>query len=364
MSQTTAESSDAGAFNCSYSPNIAELLFKLDCSLIISTYQAGKIIFISSQKGNSLIQLPRTFMKPMGIAIGGGKPCSKIAIACKDEIIVLANSADLGFHYPKKPQTYDAFFVPRLTYHTGFLDIHDLYMEEDSLYAVNTLFSCIVTFDEEFNFKPYWIPPFISSLSSEDRCHLNGMVMVDGKPKYVTTFGQGDTLQSWRDNVTTGGILMDVESNDVIVDNLPMPHSPRLIKGELFVLFSATSELAKINIEKGSHEVILKLNGFVRGMAHYGDYLFIGTSSLRKSSSTFEKLPIMDKEVKAGISIVHLPSAKIIGEISYSSSVEEIYDVHVLPGITRPNIMNTINPEYKSGLVIPGNTFWAKPDQN
>jgi hypothetical protein len=34
-------------FSCTYSPQIPELLQKLNCSLAITTYQAGKVIFIS-----------------------------------------------------------------------------------------------------------------------------------------------------------------------------------------------------------------------------------------------------------------------------------------------------------------------------
>ncbi|MFH0867047.1 MAG: TIGR03032 family protein [Bacteroidota bacterium] len=350
-------------FQCTYSPEVPKLLLKLNCSLVISTYQAGKVIFLSPQNNESLIQLPRTFLKPMGIAVDHNHPSRKMAIACKDEIIVFVNSPELGLHYPSKPNTYDAFFVPRLTYHTGDVDLHDLLWGNDKIFAVNTLFSCIATFDDTYNFTPYWTPPFISRIVSEDRCHLNGMIMIDGKPRYATCFSNSNTFQGWRNVVTNGGILMDIEKNEIIVDKLPMPHSPRMINGEIYMLLSATSELVKINTDKRNYEVITKLNGFVRGMAHYGDYLFIGLSKLRKSSATFSRLEITNKLMNTGISIVHIPSGKVEGEIIYNSSVEEIYDVHVLPDILRPNILNTIRPEYKMGLSIPGSTFWSIPEK-
>jgi uncharacterized protein (TIGR03032 family) len=353
----------AETFHCTYSPDVAELLYKLKCSLVISTYQAGKIIFLSSSDGKKIIQLPRTFIKPMGIAIDENQPAKKMAVACKEEIIVFSNAPELGKHYPAKPATYDAFFVPRITYHTNNVDIHDLLWGNEKLFAVNTLFSCIVTFNNDYNFTPYWIPPFISKLTSEDKCHLNGMILADGKPRYATCFGKSDTPQGWRENITKGGLLFDIIKNEVLAENLPMPHSPRMINGEIYLLLSATSELVKINLNNGSYDAITKLNGFVRGMAHYGDYLFIGLSKLRKSSSTFSKLKIADEPMNTGIAIVHLPSGKMMGEIIYETSVEEIYDVHVLPGIMRPNILNTIRPEYKMGLSIPGNTFWSLPEK-
>ncbi|RLD22163.1 MAG: TIGR03032 family protein, partial [Bacteroidetes bacterium] len=176
------------------------MLQKLNCTIAISTYQAGKLIFLSPKDDSSLIQLPRTFEKPMGIAENVAK--DKIALAAKDEIIVFSNSKDLAHHYPKSPGRYDALYMPRVTYHTGPLDIHDLsFGKEDQLYAVNTLFSSIIKIDDDYNFTPYWTPPFIDKLVSEDRCHLNGMAMKDGLPKYASAFNQGNSFQSWREKV-------------------------------------------------------------------------------------------------------------------------------------------------------------------
>ena len=336
-----------------------ELLVKLNCSLAISTYQAGKVIFLSPKNEDQLIQLPRTFEKPMGIAIL--EELDKMAVACKNEVIVFANSKELALSYPKKKSTYDALYMPRTTFHIGQLDIHDLSWGEEGLFAVNTLFSCIISLDDNYNFTPYWTPPFINGLKSEDRCHLNGMVMVNGKPKYATAFNQGNSQQSWREGVTTDGVLLDVETNDVVAEKLRMPHSPRMFNDELYLLFSATGEIVKVDPKKGSYETISRINGFVRGMAHYKDFLFVGLSKLRQNSSTFAKLEIAKKASHAGIAIIHLPTGSFYGEIKYQASVDEIYDIQVLPGKIRPNIFNTIQPEYKLGLSIPGSTYWADP---
>jgi len=339
---------------------VPELLMKLNCSLAISTYQAGKLIFLSPKNEDHLVQLPRTFEKPMGIALSDGT--DKMAIACKDEVIVLSNSEQLAASYPKKKDTYDALYMPRTTYHIGQLDVHDLSWGNDGLYAVNTLFSCVVSIDDQYNFTPYWIPPFITGLTSDDKCHLNGMVMVDGKPKYATAFGTGNTMQSWRETVTSGGVLMDMASNEVIADNLKMPHSPRVFNNELYLLFSATGEIVKIDPKSGKYDIIARVDGFLRGMAQYRDFLFVGLSRLRQNSSTFAKLEIAKKASYAGIAIFHLPTGSYYGEIRYKSSVDEIYDVQVLPDKVRPNIFNKIQPEYKMGLSIPGSTYWAQPN--
>ena len=172
-------------FSCSYSPNIPELLLQLNCSIALSTYQAGKVIFLSPKDENSLVQLPRNFQKAMGINIKDGK----MAVATKDEVLVLVNSPELAKFYPRNPSTYDAMFMPRAAYYTGALDIHDIaWGAGGELFAINTYFSSLIKIDDNYSFTPYWTPPFISALTSEDRCHLNGMAMHNGYPKYVCNF--------------------------------------------------------------------------------------------------------------------------------------------------------------------------------
>jgi uncharacterized protein (TIGR03032 family) len=342
-------------FSCSYSPQLPELLLKLNCSLAITTYQAGKLVFISPADENRFTILPRTFEKPMGLDVVD----DRIVMATKDEVLVFEDSKDLALHYPNKPNTYDSLFVPRITFHTGQVDLHDIAFGREGIWAINTSFSCLCMINGNFNFIPKWQPPFINHLASEDRCHLNGLVMVEERPKYVTMLGNTNTLQGWRDNIVSGGILMDIESNDIIIDKLPMPHSPTFYRNELYMLLSASGEVIKVNILNKSFEVIKKLDGFCRGMDIYGDYMFIGMSKLRENSSTFSKLSFANKAGTAGIKIIHLPTKAYVGEISFQTSVDEIYEVKILANTIRPNILNTINPVYKQALAIPGATFWA-----
>lgn len=347
----------AAPFTCTFSPNIPELLWQLEISLAISTYQAGKLVLISALNQEELVQLPRTFQKPMGIAVQG----DQMAVATQDEVILLKNVADLAQTYPKQPKTYDGIYIPRVTFNVGFLDLHDLDFGQKGLWAVNTQFSCLCQINAQHSFNPVWKPPFISKISPGDRCHLNGMALLNGLPKYVSALGQTDSPEGWRENKVKGGILMDVESHEVILQALAMPHSPRLIGEGLYMLLSATGEIIKVNPEAGSYEVVNRLKGFVRGMAFYRDYLFVGLSKLRMNSSSFRDLPIAKESVMAGIAIIHLPSASVVGQIRYESSVEEIYDVQVIPGCRRPGILNTAKMEHKMAIVSPAGNFWAMP---
>jgi len=345
-------------FSCTYSPNVPELLQQLQCTIALSTYQAGKVVLLSSVDGERLIQLPRSFRKPMGIALKG----QQLAIATRDEVHLLTNSPGLAAHYPPKPGIYDALFMPRATFYTGQIDIHDLEWGKDGLYAVNTSFSCICKIDEQFSFTPVWKPAFITQLAHEDRCHLNGVAMQEGFPRYATAFNQGNTRQSWRENITKTGVLIDIKSGEAILEGLAMPHSPRLYDGKLYLLLSATGELVRAEQETGRYEVVAQLDGFVRGLGRCGDFAFVGLSRLRPNSSTFAKLPMKHKALQAGIAIVHLPSGAIAGQIRYQASVDEIYDIRLLPGLQRPNLLNTEKQEHKLGLSIPEKTYWAQPN--
>lgn len=341
-------------FTFTYTAQLAAMLKKLKFSIAITTYQAGKVIFISPLDDITFTSLPRSFSKPMGMDIVG----DKLVIATKDEVILFENSKDLAKHYPAKQNTYDTLYIPRITFYTGNVDMHDIAFGTDGIWAINTSFSCLCKVNGNFNFVPVWKPPFISALVSEDRCHLNGLVLKEGKPKYVTGLGQTDTAKGWKDQIVTGGFLMDIETNECLLENLPMPHSPLLYKGDLYLLLSASSELIKVNVQSKTYEVIIKLDGFCRGLDIQNDLVIIGVSKIRKSSSTFEKLSFSETIDFAGLKFFHLPTKSLVGDINYQCNVEEIYEVKIMADTQRPNIMNTTDPLHKHSLAIPGQTFW------
>ncbi len=347
-------------FQVRYSPNVPELLMQLRCTIMLSTYQAGKMICLSPKDADHLIQLPRNFEKPMGFAFSENH--DTLALATKYAITIFQDSPELARHYPRKPATYDAMYMPTVSYHTNALDLHDLELVGDEVYGVNTLFSCIMKTSSRHTFEPVWQPPFVDQLVSEDRCHLNGMVMKDGEILYATTFNEGNSLRSWAKEVPHCGALISVSDNEILSRDLAMPHSPILVKDELFLLESAHGTLVKIDRQSGRHEVVKKVGGFVRGLAYYQGYFFVGHSRLRENSSTFGKLSIDQKENLAGIKIIHASTGALVGQITYETSVDEIYDVAILPNRVRPNILSVEKEESKLGVSVPNATFWARPE--
>ncbi|MEM6772905.1 MAG: TIGR03032 family protein [Bacteroidota bacterium] len=300
--------------------------------------------------------MPRNFNHAMGLALRE----DQLAIATKNEVVVLGNAKGLAPNYATQPNTYDGLYVPRATYYTGEIDLHDMDWGDKGLYAVNTRFSCISLINDRYSFEPVWHPPFITDLDPTDRCHLNGMVLQNGLPKYVTSLGTSNTEKGWRSGVQHGGILMDVDTNDIILEGLAMPHSPRIVHESVYVLLSATGELIKVNVEKGSHEVVAKLDGFVRGMDIVGDFAFIGLSKLRKNASTFRNLPVSQKALQSGVNVVHLPTGAIVADLTYQASVEELYDVKLLPNLRRPGILSLQKEEHRRALVTPTDNYWSE----
>lgn len=346
-------------FSLYSTPQVAELLHSQGLSLAISTYQAGKLIFISAPTPEKLIQLPRSFMKPMGIGLS--KDGQSMALATREEVLVFRNSRELAYHYPKKKATYDAMFMPRASYYTNALDIHDLDWIGDDLVAVNTLFSCVMKLSDKFSFEPIWKPDFIDHIAAEDRCHLNGMAISEGKLCYATAFSKTNTRMAWKEKIPDSGVLIDIEKDEIIAEGLSMPHSPKIYRDKLYLLLSATGQLVEVSRADGSQNEIRKIAGFVRGMAFENDYVYIAHSRLRKSSSSFGKLQLPYEKTKAGITILHLPTGALVGEIRYEQSVDEIYDIRVLKNVVRPNILNNLKEDHKLGLSTPDSTFWGQP---
>ncbi len=331
-------------FACTHSTEFSDLLWKLQCTLVISIYQANKIIYISAGNSETLVQLPQDFDSPMGLAAED----NRLAVATKDEVVMLSFVRALASSYPSRSNTSDGQYVPQTAYFCGENKIHDLVWGQAGLWQVNTLFSCLSLKDDRRDFNPQWRPRFITELAPEDRCHLNGVAMIDDQPEYVTALGETNTFEGWRSCKTSGGIVIHVPSNEVVLGGLPMPHTPRMYDNLLYVLLSATGELAQVDTEKGGYEVVTRLHGFVRGMARYGDYLFVGLSQLRRKSPTFSDIPIARESPFCGIVAISLSSGTTIGHLKYESVCQEIYDVQVVSGLRRPGLVGPSAPGERS----------------
>jgi uncharacterized protein (TIGR03032 family) len=308
-----------------YSNNLAEILQHLRISLLFSTYQAGKLGVVTV-KDQTLDIAFHNFERAMGIAVNK----TRMAVGGKDWVYFLKNDTDIAVQI-EPAGSHDACFLTKSGQYTGDISIHDLAWGGQELWIVNTRFSCLCTLSNNYNFLPQWRPGFISAIAPEDRCHLNGMAMVNGMPKYVTVLCQTDTLGGWRANKARGGCILEVPSSKVIAEGLSMPHSPRMAQGLLWVLNSGQGELMTVDPKSGKQELMVTLPGYTRGLVILGKYAFVGLSKIRETA-IFGNLPIGDRfdELKCGIAVVDLQAREMISYLEFKSGVDEIFDLQTV----------------------------------
>ncbi|TVQ64141.1 MAG: TIGR03032 family protein, partial [Spirulina sp. DLM2.Bin59] len=331
-----------------HTTNFVDILRQLGISLVVSTYQAGKVIFVRAD-GNYVNTHFRIFPKAMGLAADH----EKMAIGSTLQIWQLRNVPAVAAKLDP-PGKHDACYLPRQSYITGDIDIHEMAYVGSDLWFVNTRFSCLCTLeDPTCSFVPRWRPPFVSAYDVSDRCHLNGLAVVDNAPRYVTALGATDSPAGWRKNKASGGILMDVQTNQFVTQGLSMPHSPRWYGDRLWVLESGKGSLATVDPATGQVETVAYLPGFTRGLDFYQGFAFIGLSQVRETA-VFNGLPItQQQERNCGVWVVHLETGQIIGFLRFEEAVQEIFAVQVLPGIRFPELLNDNEELLGSSYVLP-----------
>lgn len=329
-----------------HTSSFAALLAKLDASLVVSTYQSGKVVVVRAD-GQTLNTHFANYPSPMGLAFGP----HYLAIGTRHHIFELRNVPTAGERVTPAAR-HDACFLPRRQHFTGDLQIHELAFAGEELWAVNTRFSCLVTFDRDHSFVPRWQPPFISALAPEDRCHLNGLCIVDGAPRYVTALATSDVAAGWRETKAVGGVLVDVASREIVVRGLAMPHSPRFHRGQLWLLESGKGELGRVDMAGGKVEPVIRLPGFTRGLAFAGRYAFVGLSQVRES--VFAGLPVSALEERScGVWVVDLETGSIAAFLRFEDAVQEIFDVQLLPGLRYPHVSDPSGELLKTTYVLP-----------
>ena len=331
QSITAAEREKLTPVRFEHSRGFVPLLEKLGASLLISTYQAGKVLSVGTHGGELDIRFHH-FDQAMGLA----RTPKGIAVGAKRQIWFLAGAPELA---PKiAPEgKYDLALLTRQAHYTGPVMGHEMAWGKNDLWFVNTLFSSLCVVQPDFHFVPRWVPPFVSKLAAEDRCHLNGMALDDGQPRYVTALGETDTAAGWRPQKASGGCLIDVAANEVVLRGLCMPHSPRVHQGQVLLLNSGRGQLCSWQKGSAAPTPIVSLPGYTRGMDCFANLAFVGLSRIRETN-VFGGLPIAEKhaELKCGVAVVDLVERQAIASLHFDSGVEEVFDVKLLPGYRSP----------------------------
>lgn len=333
-----------------HTTTLPQLLHQAGLSFLVSTYQAGKLIIVRAD-GDVANTHFRNFPVPMGLAFEGGR----LAIGTKVKVEEYHNQPQVAKTLEPKDK-HDNCFLPRHSVVTGQIGIHEISWVDRELWVVNTRFSCLCTLDPNYSFVPRWRPKFITGLASEDRCHLNGLAVRDGKPRYVTALGETDTAGGWREKKATGGCLIDVQSNEFICRGLSMPHSPRWHDGKLWVLESGAGSLSTVDLATGKLTTVALLPGFTRGVDFWGPYAFIGLSQVRESA-LFSGIPITDRlpveERKCGVWVVDTRNGQIVAFLEFQEGVQEIFAVQTLPGYRYPDLLKSDDDHVANTILLP-----------
>jgi len=356
-------------FSSTATDNFAKILKALNISLAVTSYKSARLILVRSD-GETIDTNLKAFPRPMGIyadenhiTLGTfnqvlefkraddilesikngsldntGNFSTKVLEKDKEKMQELKEQRDEEIAEVRKA---DALYLPRASLTTGMINIHDIAWGDEGLWVVNSTFSCLSTLSPDNSFVARWKPKFISKLVPEDRCHLNGMAMLNGKPKYVTTFNMEDSRDSWSEGRIDYGTLIDIDTDEILIEGMIMPHSPKVYKGEVYVCESGLGVVWRYNPITKEKAQVVKLQGFTRGLYFYGGVMFVGLSQVRASEiKTPSPISTMYDETYAGVWMINLEDNTEIGHIKFDGDVDQIYDIAIIPDSTMPELLN------------------------
>lgn len=336
------------------SPGFAAWLGAAQASLVLSTYQRGRIIFLGLRPDGTLRAHERMIEQCQGVWTDG----SDLWVSAKTMLWRFQNDMAPG---SVTADGVDRRFVPREARVTGVLDIHDIGMgrmagmEKPGPIFVNTAFSCLATISDGASFRALWQPPFISALVAEDRCHLNGLAMEGERPAYVTAISRSDVADGWRERRREGGVVLDVASGEVVASGLSMPHSPRLHDGRLWLLNSGQGELGWVDVRDGRFTPVAFCPGYARGLAFIGRWAVVGLSRPR-GNQTFEGLKLSevlaakDAAPRCGLMVVDTETGRVEEWLRFEHTVDELYDVAAMPGVRQAEAIGFVGPEIERAV--------------
>lgn len=354
MTQLQEEKTDTIEY--SVSGGLATTMARLNIAMAMTSYQSGLLYLIGRNKNGGINIHQSAMPKPMGLCIG-----------TRGDLTMTSGYQIMRFENILQPgqainHTYDACYVPRTVHVTGQLDAHDVGIDaRGRAVFVNTRFNCLAVPSARHSFEMIWKPDFISSLVDEDRCHLNGLAMENGKPRYVTAVSRSNTIDGWRDRRSDGGIVIDVQRNEIVCEGLSMPHSPRMHNGQLWLLNAGTGELGVVEFAKSGKGVFKPkafCPGFLRGLCFHGNHAFVGLSRPRykrfEGLALDQKLSEADSEAWCGIQIIDLNTGSCIDWFRIDGKIGEIYDVEIISGAVCPMAVPPMSDETASLITYEG----------
>ena len=325
------------------SPGLTDWMRRNRVSVAFTSYQSGRLYLLGSDPKGRLSFHERIYQRAMGI-VGNGQ---RLFMGGLYQIWRFENILRPG---QTANEMFDRCYVPRNAHYTGAIDIHELGIRKGgAVVFVNTLYNSLCVTSVTHSFKVIWKPDFISAIVPEDRCHLNGLAMRDGQPKYVTAVCRADTIDGWRDRRHDGGVVIDVETNEIVCEGLSMPHSPRWADGKLWVLNSGTGHLGTVDFATRRFVPHVFCPGFLRGLAIKNGYAAVGLSKPRVAR--FDGLDLQknleqkDSDAWCGVQVVDLRTGVVAEWVRLDGPVTELFDVTFIDDVACPMALGQQSPE-------------------
>src|SRR5262245_13551111 len=336
----------------SCSPGLTAWMRRNQVSIAFTSYQSGRLYLLGSDPTGRLSFHERIYQRAMGV-VGNAH---RLFMGGLYQIWRFENILNEG---QLANNMFEKCYVPRSALFTGAIDIHELGIRKDgTVIFINTKYNCLCAPSVSHSFKVLWKPEFISKIVPEDRCHLNGLAMMDGKARFVTAVCKSDTIDGWRDRRHDGGVVIDIENNEIVCEGLSMPHSPRWSNGKLWVLNSGTGYLGWIDFDNKKFVPHVFCPGFLRGLAIKGDYAAVGLSKPRyqrfEGLDLQKNLEAKSSEAWCGVQIVDLKSGSVVEWVRLDGPVSELFDVTFLDDVKCPMALGQQSPENLSLISIEG----------
>lgn len=299
--------------------------------ICLSTYHSGKMVCIWHDTLNTVSSLRVSRELPSGISIDGNNlylasisSVDKFVLSLQE--IITSDSPNISLLSKRK----ELILVQADQIETPKILCHEVLSFKDSIFLVNTRFSCISRINSCRILENLWTPPFITEYRPDDYCHLNGFAFIDGSISYATSFSTTNFSRGWRLFPYSSGVMVDVVENRIVADQLVLPHSPRIFDDLILVLESGLGSLTVINPSSGSNHRVLELPGFTRGLALNSRFAFVGISTIR-NSNLWNDLPVKQKykQPNASVVIIDLFDFCIVDQISLLEDDFEIFDIQI-----------------------------------
>ncbi len=332
------------------SRNFVNWLQTQQISFALTTYKSSRLMLVGVNKQGNFSGLERLFERAMGLYAVDSE---RFYLGTRYQLWQFDNVLEPGQLY----NGYDKLYIPRIGYTTGDLELHDIAVDSSGrVIFVATQLNSLATVSDRHSCKPLWYPEFISKVINEDRCHLNGLAMVDGQPSYVTACSRTDIIDGWREKRHHGGCVIDVASQKLVITGLSMPHSPRWYRDKLWILNSGTGEFGWVDLDRGEFNVVTFCPGYLRGLAFWQDWAIVGLSKPRERTFTDlllqERLSKKRVKPRCGLMVIDLKTGAIVEWLRLEGTISELYDLQVLPGVQRPMALGFKNDDISRLLTL------------